>query len=239
MDKRDTITTTPAMFGETGLVKVDEDTQEPRMDSRDFCDAMGVNHNKWMSNILRKHQGDLEGFGILPFKKAVSGKAGQPATYTTLNKAQATFAVTLNRNTTKAVEAKAKIVAAFMECERRLLAMESAAITHFKAVMEEKMEAAEAAIKNWNLNEKPYVMKKLAEIEKAIPSVTPEERRELLAEIKRKSEGSKAFRKMLRRAVLNKFGARSYLELKRSHFKEALKFIKGVTFDADQLDFGF
>lgn len=88
---------------------------EPRADSRVLAEGLGIKHRNLMENI-RKYEGDLSGFGHLPFKTEVGERiqgGGKAEIYALLNEDQAYFVLTLSRNTPKVVSLKKKLVKEF------------------------------------------------------------------------------------------------------------------------------
>lgn len=101
-------------------------------DSLVIAQGTGVEHRK-IKAAIRKNQNYLEKFGGLsaPYQAEnnvgleitdlKSGKRGRPETYYLLNEQQATFLITLLKNTEAVVEFKAELVRQFYEMRHMLL----------------------------------------------------------------------------------------------------------------------
>lgn len=100
----------------TNLINLEQHDGEMRINSRRFSEGVGTSY-KATNNLIRKHQKKLETFGELPFQKALKGESSRikPAL---LNEDQATFLVTLSRNTETVVEFKHQLVSAFSKLRR-------------------------------------------------------------------------------------------------------------------------
>ena len=86
------------------------------VDSRLIAQELGVEHKNFME-LVRKYQADVEQeFGGLRFETAVPDKpTGNPPVFVYLTENQATFYMTLSRNTEKVVRLKLTLVKAFFE----------------------------------------------------------------------------------------------------------------------------
>lgn len=94
------------------------------VDSRLIAEELGVNHSDWYQNILKKFQPYAEqSFGILRFENGEIKGRGQPEKFAFLTEEQASFYMTLSRNTPEVVELKARLVRAFFEARRLLLGL--------------------------------------------------------------------------------------------------------------------
>ena len=86
-------------------------------DSLVIANGTGVAHKK-IKEAIRKHENKLKEFGRLsaPYKTESTG--GRPEEYFILNEAQATFLVTLLKNTEIVVDFKAELVRQFFEMRK-------------------------------------------------------------------------------------------------------------------------
>ncbi|MBE7384392.1 MAG: Rha family transcriptional regulator [Leptolyngbya sp. SIO1E4] len=83
------------------------------VDSRLIAQDLGIEHRSFVKT-LDKYQSRIEnGFGILRFEIAEIKGRGQPARFAWLTEDQATFVMTLSRNTDRVVQCKLKLVKAF------------------------------------------------------------------------------------------------------------------------------
>lgn len=99
------------------IINLEQHDGEMRVNSRQLSEGVGTSY-KATNNLIRKHQKKLETFGELPFKKALKGESSRlkPAL---LNEDQATFLVTLSRNTETVVGFKHQLVTAFSRLRRK------------------------------------------------------------------------------------------------------------------------
>lgn len=95
------------------------------VDSRLIASELGLPHNTWMTNVVRKYQSKIEdNFGVLHFengKPETGSKGGRPELFAWLTEEQSNFLMTLSRNTDQVVEAKIKLVKAFTEAKKLLV----------------------------------------------------------------------------------------------------------------------
>jgi hypothetical protein len=96
------------------------------VDSRLIAQELGIEHENFIETV-RKYQKQAEqAFGVLRFEtgKPTGGSlGGRPEKYCLLTEEQATFYMTLSRNTPEVVELKIKLVKAFSEAKRLLLGL--------------------------------------------------------------------------------------------------------------------
>lgn len=91
-----------------------------RIDSRVIAESLGIQHDNQIQS-LETHQAHFERLGVLRFqteKPPAGTKGGRPVRFALLNEDQAYFAVTLSRNTARAVEVKFRLVKAFGEARQ-------------------------------------------------------------------------------------------------------------------------
>lgn len=89
-------------------------------DSMVIAKGTGVAHRK-IKESIRKHKNKLKEFGRLSAPYQAESSGGRPEEYYLLNEAQATFLVTLLKNTDVVVNFKAELVKQFFEM-RKLIA---------------------------------------------------------------------------------------------------------------------
>ena len=93
------------------------------VDSRLVAQELGVNHSDWYQNVItnKKFQPYAEqAFGILRFENGEIKGRGQPEKFVLLTEEQATFYMTLSRNTPEVVQLKLKLVKASFDAKRKL-----------------------------------------------------------------------------------------------------------------------
>ncbi|MBW4480728.1 MAG: Rha family transcriptional regulator [Tolypothrix brevis GSE-NOS-MK-07-07A] len=100
------------------------------VDSRLVAEELGLSHSTWMTNVIKKYQALLEAnFGHLHFENGtVTNSVGavNKVIFAWLMEDQATFLMTLSRNTQQVINAKIKLVKAFSEAKSRLAAKQVA-----------------------------------------------------------------------------------------------------------------
>ena len=86
-------------------------------DSLVIAEGTGIEHRK-IKDAIRKHKDQMEKFGKLsaPYKAESTG--GRPEEYFVLNETQATFLITLLKNTETVVAFKARLVEQFYEMRK-------------------------------------------------------------------------------------------------------------------------
>lgn len=100
------------------------------VDSRLIASRIGIEHRSFMDTI-RKYQPQAEqAFGILRFETAEISGRGQPERFVYLTEDQATFLMTLSRNSPEVVECKIDLVKKFSEAKRLLLRQGVAILPH-------------------------------------------------------------------------------------------------------------
>ena len=92
------------------LIKIRGIDDEPRIDSRDIAEELGVEHKNTLE-MIRKFEVKLSKYGRVAFKTIPFDTPGgvQKLAICFLNEQQSTFLVTLSRNSEKAVELKQKL----------------------------------------------------------------------------------------------------------------------------------
>lgn len=112
---------TPAVGQKQALITVDAGT--PLADTRVIAKHIGVQHVSLYRLITEYHETISEAFGTVRFEIGPSnakGGGGDGARYALLTEDQATFLITLTRNTAQVIRFKAALVAAFSEAKRQL-----------------------------------------------------------------------------------------------------------------------
>ena len=89
-------------------------------DSLIISRGTGVTHRK-LKETIRKHQKVMERFGKLSAPYQAESTGGRPEEYYLLNEEQATFLITLLKNTEAVVEFKARLVSEFYKMRRFIL----------------------------------------------------------------------------------------------------------------------
>lgn len=90
------------------------------VDSRLIAEQLGIEHRNFLET-LDNYQTQIEqAFGILRFETAEIQGRGRPGRYALLTEDQATFVMTLSRNSPEVVECKLNLVLAFSEAKRLL-----------------------------------------------------------------------------------------------------------------------
>lgn len=85
---------------------------EPYTTSEIIAEGTGIAHRK-LRDTIRKHKNDLEVFGVSASYQAETPGGGRPVTGYILNEQQATFLLTLLKNTPVVVEFKKELVRQF------------------------------------------------------------------------------------------------------------------------------
>ena len=105
------------------------------VDSRLVSERLGVKHKTFLETV-RKHQVETEqAFGSLPFQTAVRKRevGATTETFCYLNENQATFLMTLSRNTPQVIAAKISLVKSFSEAKKILMSLSPEAIRPLKS----------------------------------------------------------------------------------------------------------
>lgn len=93
------------------------------VDSRLIAEELGIEHESFMRTLDNNKDVAEEAFGVFRFEigKPVTGsKGGRPEKYVLLTEDQATFLMTLSRNTPEVVQCKIKLVKAFSRAKELL-----------------------------------------------------------------------------------------------------------------------
>lgn len=103
------------------LISITQQGDTLVVDSRLIAERLGVGHGDWFRNTLLKYQTETEqAFGLLRFERGEIKGRGQPEKYSLLTEDQATFLMTLSRNTPEVVACKAALVKSFSEAKQIL-----------------------------------------------------------------------------------------------------------------------
>lgn len=87
------------------------------VDSRLIAESLGIAHKNLLGNIEKYKKQIESGFGIIAFETRKSLR-GKPEKFAYLNEEQATFLMTLSRNTEKVVTCKLELVKAFTKAKK-------------------------------------------------------------------------------------------------------------------------
>jgi phage regulator Rha-like protein len=93
------------------------------VDSRLVAKEMGIEHRSFLETIQKYKKDAEQSFGVLRFQTAkpqAGSLGGRPEGFFLLTEEQATFYMTLSRNTPEVVQLKLKLVKAFFEAKKRL-----------------------------------------------------------------------------------------------------------------------
>lgn len=93
-------------------------------DSLVIAEGSGVTHKK-LKMTIQKHKKELERFGKLSVPYQTESSGGRPTEYYALNEAQATFLITLLKNTPQVVDFKAELVSQFYKMRQFILERQS------------------------------------------------------------------------------------------------------------------
>ena len=88
-----------------------DNTKEPFTTSKVIADRTGMNHRR-VKDAIRKHEHEIRSFGLLG-AYATESSGGRPEEIYRLNEQQATFLMTLLKNTPMVVDFKAELVRRF------------------------------------------------------------------------------------------------------------------------------
>ena len=90
------------------------------VDSRLIAQELGVTHKAFMETIRKYEKQAEQSFGILRFETAEIKGRGQPEKFAYLTEDQATFLMTLSRNTPEVVRCKVMLVTQFSQAKKAL-----------------------------------------------------------------------------------------------------------------------
>jgi phage regulator Rha-like protein len=103
-----------------GQIEISTINETLVVDSRLIAEELGIEHKAFIRTI-RKYLDEFEEMGVLSFKgdKPLEGsRGGRPETFCFLNEEQATYAMTLSRNSNKVRQCKRNLVKAFSEAKK-------------------------------------------------------------------------------------------------------------------------
>lgn len=106
------------------LVFLAPNTQEPFTTSKVIADRTGMNHRR-VKEAIRKHEHEIRSFGLLG-TYATESSGGRPEEIHRLNEQQATFLMTLLKNTPIVVNFKAELVRQFYAMRTELYKVQMA-----------------------------------------------------------------------------------------------------------------
>lgn len=93
------------------------------VDSRLIANELGIQH-KNLRQTIEKYLNQLQGFGFITFetsKPSEGTQGGRPERFCYLNEDQATFLMTLSRNTDQVINCKANLVTAFSKAKKAIV----------------------------------------------------------------------------------------------------------------------
>lgn len=96
------------------------DGDELFVDSRLIAERLGIEHRSFLETIDNYESQIQQAFGFLRFETAEIDGRGRPARYALLNEDQASFLMTLSRNTPEVVQCKIDLVKAFSKAKELL-----------------------------------------------------------------------------------------------------------------------
>ena len=87
------------------------------VDSRLIAERLGIEHISFLETIESYQSQVQKAFGIVRFETEKTGKPGRPQRYALLSEDQATFLMTLSRNTPEVVQCKIELVQSFSKAK--------------------------------------------------------------------------------------------------------------------------
>lgn len=90
------------------------------VDSRLVAERLGIEHDNFLQTVQNYQTQIEQAFGILLFETGKNKGRGRPQKYILLNEDQATFVMTLSRNTSEVVRCKIDLVLAFSKAKELL-----------------------------------------------------------------------------------------------------------------------
>jgi len=110
-------------------LEIFDDGEVLYVDSRLISERLGVEHRSFLET-LDNYQTQIEqAFGILRFETAKMNVRGRPARYALLKEDQATFVMTLSRNSPEVVQCKLDLVIAFSKA-KEVLRQRQSSVNH-------------------------------------------------------------------------------------------------------------
>lgn len=99
-----------------------EDGGDLYVDSRLVAERLGIEHRSFLETLDSYESQIREAFGVLRFQtaKPLGTKGGRPLRYALLNEDQATFVMTLSRNSPEVVQCKVDLVQSFAKAKKLL-----------------------------------------------------------------------------------------------------------------------
>lgn len=105
------------------IIKVEQQKDQLVVDSRLIAEGLGIDHNVLVRNIHNHKETFVSSFGCLSFKNYTveqpNGGSREYFLHYWLTEDQATFAITLSRNTPQVIECKVNLVKAFSEAKKK------------------------------------------------------------------------------------------------------------------------
>lgn len=109
------------------------------VDSRLVAEELGIKHKNFLATI-RKYEADIIRFGVLAFQTAKppeGSNSGRPEVFCYLNEDQATFVMTLSKNTERVINCKLNLVTAFRDA-RKVISQQGDRIKELELALELK-----------------------------------------------------------------------------------------------------
>ena len=142
------------------IVTVEQKEDQLVVDSRLVAEELGIDHKVLIRNI-RNHQQTIESaFGQLSFDTAtVTNSVGavNSVTFVYLTEEQATFVMTLSRNTPQVIQCKVNLVQAFSEAKKKLNQPQTY-LEALKALVESEEEKERLRLERESLEEENQVL---------------------------------------------------------------------------------
>lgn len=101
-------------------LEIFDDGENLYVDSRLIAERLGIEHRSFLETVENYRSQSEQAFGILRFETAEIDGRGRPGKFALLNEDQATFMMTLSRNTPEVVQCKLEVVQAFSKAKKLL-----------------------------------------------------------------------------------------------------------------------
>ena len=104
-------------------LEIFDDGDELFVDSRLIAERLGIEHRSFLETVDTYEEQIEQAFGVLRFQTAkplLGSQGGRPQNYVFLNEDQASFLMTLSRNTPEVVQCKIDLVQAFSKAKELL-----------------------------------------------------------------------------------------------------------------------
>lgn len=101
-------------------LEIFDDGETLYVDSRLIAERLGIEHRSFLETVENYRTQVEQAFGILRFETAEIDGRGRPGRFALLNEDQATFVMTLSRNSSEVVQCKLDLVQAFSKAKKLL-----------------------------------------------------------------------------------------------------------------------